>query len=110
MSTIDEVQAALLELERELLLSTIFTWNGQSYPALAAGRTGSDQFGAGGWAPNSDLGLVVRRSVFGESDDDLPGLKEFLDCNGRRYVIDQVIMPTGDPFLKLVCSDINRGA
>lgn len=85
-----------------------FTWAGNAYPCLNSSTSRRKALGAGGFAPDADLILFVRTTHFGTAAAG-PQLKEGLTFEGRSYRIDEIVYPSGTPFLKLICVDRNRG-
>jgi hypothetical protein len=100
-----EVHAASLA-QLEVLQPATLTWNGNDYPCLASATRRRRGLESGGYALDADLTVYVRAVLFGTGAR--PESKETLVHRGRSYRIEEVISPTGDPFLKLVCAEKTR--
>ncbi len=105
MSLPDEIAADIAALELEI--PAVFVWQGDPYPCLRGSLRRNRNLEAGGFGLDADLILFVRTVHFG---GERPTSKQKITFNSRHYRIDDVIVPAGEPFLKLVCSDSVQGA
>lgn len=107
MSVADEIAADLLELESEIPAS--FTWNGNAYPCVTGSTKRSKVLQLDGWGQDADLIVYVRSEHFADVAS-RPQLKDTITFQDRSFRIDEITVPAGSPFLKLTCSDPNKGA
>lgn len=105
MTDVEAHAASLAQIEQ--LQPASFTWSGTEYPCLAGSLTRRRELEMGGLSNDSDAVLFVRAVLFLNGQ---PQTKEKITFKGRTLRIDGIVMPTGEPFLKLICVDINRGA
>ena len=105
MSLPAELAADLEEIEADLGLT--FTWpagsTGTEYPCVTGSLTRGRHLVVFGFGPNADVVIIVRAEHFGTGDR--PESKQKLTFNSRTYRIQDVILPAGEPFLKLICVD-----
>lgn len=110
MALPDELSADLAELEMEISPDGVtahqFTWNSGTYNCVPGSTTRGKTLGSGGFGLEGDLALFVRDDLFG--DGPRPASKQKLTFSDREWQITDVVVPAGNPFLKLVCIDPNR--
>lgn len=104
MSFGDDIVLDLLALETEF--GQTFSWNGGDYSCVTGSLRRSRNLTDGGFSLDADLVVYVRTSLFG--DGARPQSKEKITFDSRTYRIEDVVVPATEPFLKLVCNDVNR--
>lgn len=105
MALADEIAADIAELEEEN--GATFTWNGSNYPCVNGSTRRRKGLDSGGFGLDADLVLFVRSEHFAEVAS-RPQLKQAVTFESRSYRIEEVNVPAGSPFLKLICADANR--
>ena len=105
MSMAREIARGLRVLERAQE-NPVFTWNETDYACVRGARISADQLGAGGFAPQAALILLVRTEVFG--DGDRPEKGDTIEFDDYEYILDEIHDSVG--LLKFILKDPNRGA
>lgn len=93
----------------ETLDPGVFTWNGADWPCLNSSTRRRKALEPGGFSLDADLILFVRTAHFASAAAQ-PQLKQLLTFESRSYRIDEIVYPSGTPFLKLLCVAAARGA
>ena len=106
MDSAEELEDAFLEMEQEAMVAGEFTWAEKDYPCLASSRGQTKKLGEGGYSMDADLTILVRVDLF---DEATPALKQRLEFEGRKYLIEDLRRPQVGTFIKLLCNDPNRG-
>jgi hypothetical protein len=83
------------------------TWNSQILPCIATGRTKTGTLGDGGWAPETDLVVIVRGELFDADSPPVSG--QTLTHAGGTYRIDRVMTAPGSAFFRLGCISAAKG-
>lgn len=103
MAIADQIAADLAQLETEI--PQVISWNGADYPCNLGSARANKTLESGRYGLDADLVVFVRFALFATNR---PTSKQKLTFNAKVYLIDDVLTPNGQPFLKLVCSDPNK--
>ncbi len=94
-----DIRRSIRELERQTGRKT-FGWRGNNYVCVPNVLETSKLLAAGGFEPEADLALFVRRELLPSA----PAEKDAISFDGGSYRISEVRKLPGDTALKLSCT------
>ncbi len=104
MSDYFGISEALKTIEPELLQN--FQLDGVDYPCLIGSRTDTHEAGLGGYAPDAQVEVVMRRELF--TEDTLPTLVDTIYLNFKAHSIKSIVTSPDGSCLVLACDDVNK--
>lgn len=106
MSLADIIKADLQLINADLGEPTI-TWNDEDYECIPSSNGSTSNLEEGGFSVDADLIINIRKELF--TDEVFPQAQQKLTYNDVVYRIQTVRTDATNTFLRLVCTDINKG-
>ena len=113
MNELQKLQATAGQKIHETIYGATWIWNDQQFPCTHGDIMQNPPLMTGGFSPNTEVTVTVRTELLGDSFPK-KGDPCSLVINDKNKTfalqVQTIFSVIGDPFIKMLCMDLNQGA